>query len=225
MPGLVVVVWHRRTLLREGLALALPRRSPVERAVAAPEPAAIKGLCAEHRAGSCVIDLDDEGVEHWDALANIKGVRGLRLVGIYRSMSLSKARRAFEVGVRAVVGLEEGLDGLVGALRPAALRSTAFGREPEPEPTLADMERAVLRLICEGFTARAAAAQLGLTPSQVDGLKQRVFAKLGVQHQAQAVAVALRYGLLGDPDLEVPERVVEVADGTGTGHRSCPPLT
>jgi DNA-binding CsgD family transcriptional regulator len=55
----------------------------------------------------------------------------------------------------------------------------------------------VLALLSLGLTAPEVAARLGLSERGVAKSKAAVFAKLGVQSQAQAVAAALAQGLLG----------------------------
>lgn len=55
----------------------------------------------------------------------------------------------------------------------------------------------MLELISEGLTTRELSAVLGISVKTVASYKERLFARLGVRSQAQAVAVALRQGLLG----------------------------
>lgn len=196
-----VVVWHRHRLLREGMVLALIGRSVVDHAVAAPRAELLDELCASEHAGTCIVDLNDPSVEQWDALGRLRTIPGVRVVGIHRSLDPATARRALDVGVRSVVGMNEGLDGVISALRPAGWRSASFGAPGTPTPLLNERELAVLRLVSLGLTARAIAERLGLTLSQVDGCKQGAFHKLGVQHQSEAIAAALRHGLLVDAEL------------------------
>jgi DNA-binding CsgD family transcriptional regulator len=54
----------------------------------------------------------------------------------------------------------------------------------------------VLRQIASGLTTQQSAAVLHVSPKTVDNHKQRIFAKLRVQNQAHAVAVAHRAGIL-----------------------------
>lgn len=195
-----VLVWHRWTLVRDGLVVALSRGEPPWAAVAAERADDLPGLCLEVRPSAAVVDLADGSDEQWEALKRMTGRGAPRLVGLYRSLDTETARRAFEFGVRSVVALDEGLDGVVDALTPADWRATSFASLEREEPILDPLERSVLRLVGLGLSTREAAVELALTRGQVDGAKQRAFAKLGVQDQAHALAVALRQGLL-----EVPE--------------------
>jgi DNA-binding CsgD family transcriptional regulator len=88
---------------------------------------------------------------------------------------------------------------------------------PRPQPSLlTERETEVLRLIADGLTTRDVAARLGISPRTVENYKQHMFAKLGVQSRAHAVAVASRGGLLGPlPAAPLPVPVppgVTVAD-------------
>ena len=62
---------------------------------------------------------------------------------------------------------------------------------------LTEQQLRVLALLSLGLTASGVAARLGLSDRAVAKSKMAIFAKLGVQSQAQAVATALAGGLLG----------------------------
>ena len=55
----------------------------------------------------------------------------------------------------------------------------------------------VLALISGGSTTSQIAERLGISAKTVENRRQALFAKLGVQNQSHAVAVAMRTGLLG----------------------------
>ncbi|MEO8336792.1 MAG: response regulator transcription factor [bacterium] len=92
-------------------------------------------------------------------------------------------------------------------VRPAAARVLAQGaRRREEHATdraryerLTDRERAVMRLIAEGYTAPEIGEQLSISPKTVDTYKQRVNDKLGLTHRADYVKLALKLGLLQSP--------------------------
>jgi len=92
-------------------------------------------------------------------------------------------------------------------VRRAAARVLAQGaRRREEHATdraryerLTDRERAVMRLIAEGYTAPEIGEQLSISPKTVDTYKQRVNDKLGLTHRADYVKLALKLGLLQTP--------------------------
>lgn len=87
---------------------------------------------------------------------------------------------------------------------PAAAKVLAQGaRRREEHATdkaryerLTDRERAVMRLIAEGYTAPEIGEQLAISPKTVDTYKQRINDKLGLTHRADYVKLALKLGLL-----------------------------
>lgn len=63
-------------------------------------------------------------------------------------------------------------------------------------PPLTDRERQIIEALGEGLTTRLIARQLGVAEKTVEAHKSRLFAKLGVRNQAQAVQVSRERGLL-----------------------------
>ena len=61
---------------------------------------------------------------------------------------------------------------------------------------LTPREVEILTRIARGFSTREVSEQLGISPRTVENHKRRIFAKLDVQNQAHAVAIATRAGLL-----------------------------
>ncbi|MFZ2119431.1 MAG: LuxR C-terminal-related transcriptional regulator [Pseudonocardiaceae bacterium] len=75
---------------------------------------------------------------------------------------------------------------------------------PDPSnsrPMLSPREVQVMQGIANGLATAQVAMSLGITRKTVENHKQRIFAKLGVQSQAHAVAVAVDSGLLGTVNL------------------------
>jgi DNA-binding NarL/FixJ family response regulator len=62
----------------------------------------------------------------------------------------------------------------------------------ELTPRLVD----VLHLVAEGRTTEDIAAKLGLSPYTVKNYMERIFERLGARDRAEAVAIALRAGIL-----------------------------
>ena len=92
-------------------------------------------------------------------------------------------------------------------VQPSAARVLAQGmRKREEHATdraryerLTERERAVMRLIAEGYTAPEIGEQLTISPKTVDTYKQRINEKLGLTHRADYVKLALKLGLLQTP--------------------------
>ncbi|MBF6619486.1 MAG: response regulator transcription factor [Patulibacter sp.] len=78
----------------------------------------------------------------------------------------------------------------------AVLASEVRGRVNDDVPVLSPREREVLRLIAEGYSGPAIAAELQIGTATVKTHTQNVYDKLGVSERAAAVAVAMRRKLL-----------------------------
>ncbi len=99
-------------------------------------------------------------------------------------------------------------DGTIDALLDAAMAEetpvrhapvVSLLRPTEPaRPMLTPRQLEVVQLIARGLTSHEIAEELGVRPKTVENYKQRVFARLGVQNQAHAVARCARMGLMGD---------------------------
>jgi len=67
---------------------------------------------------------------------------------------------------------------------------------PESPAILTQRETEILSRVADGMSSLQVARSLGISPRTVENHKQRIFAKLGVQSQAHAVAVTLASGEL-----------------------------
>jgi DNA-binding CsgD family transcriptional regulator len=67
---------------------------------------------------------------------------------------------------------------------------------PEPAPSLTPRERQVLGMVAEGLPNKIIAARLGISEHTVKTHLAALFAKLGVNTRAEAVARGARLGLL-----------------------------
>jgi hypothetical protein len=82
----------------------------------------------------------------------------------------------------------------------------------------------VLLLAANGSTNAEIARRLGVTPNSVAEILTVAYRRLGVAGRAQAVAVALRLGLLGLDDIALPDVASRSgrAAGSGAGVPSVP---
>ncbi|WP_052683160.1 helix-turn-helix domain-containing protein [Streptomyces sp. FxanaA7] len=82
----------------------------------------------------------------------------------------------------------------------------------EPRTYLTGREREALLLAANGYTNRAIGRALGVGEETVKTRMQKVLRKLRVNDRAQAVAVALRLGVLSLDEITVPA-------GANSGYR------
>lgn len=88
-------------------------------------------------------------------------------------------------------------------------------RPTNPRYTVTRRQLDILRLIANGHTTTATARRLGISYNTVTSQVASIHRKLRVSDRAQAVAVALRLGLLDMDDVTVP-------DGANSSYRTTP---
>ena len=113
--------------------------------------------------------------------------------------------RLRRTGITTLVPRTSGVPALVDALRGMSSRSGVIDVDPagagrRVRTLLSPREQEVLEWLAAGRTVSEIAAGLGLRPKTVANCKQRLYRKLGVHHQAHAVATALSLGLLVPDD-------------------------
>lgn len=197
-----VVVQHQQRFFRDGLAMVLGAEPDITVVATAAGDRDLLDACRRERPDAVVFELDASA---WDPLGLAGSLRRMmrasRLVATTARADRVLAGQAARAGVWAVVPRDRGVAGILEALRsgerlpPVASLPTNETRAGAP-PKLTPRERQVLALVAAGHTGREIAAALGISAKTVENHKQRAFAKLGVQNQAHAVAVAMRIGLL-----------------------------
>jgi DNA-binding NarL/FixJ family response regulator len=95
---------------------------------------------------------------------------------------------------------EELVDSLRCTSRPEGGDPPVLPDVHTARPLLTRREVQVMQGIAKGLATAQVAVSLGITRKSVENNKQRIFAKLGVQSQAHAVAVAVGSGLLDPAD-------------------------
>jgi DNA-binding NarL/FixJ family response regulator len=112
---------------------------------------------------------------------------------------------AIEAGATGYLLKDTGREDLVRSVRTAArgeavlspsVATRLLGQVRAPSESLSARELEVLRLIAQGSTNREAARSLFISEATVKSHVLHIYAKLGVNDRAAAVAVAFRRGLL-----------------------------
>lgn len=164
--ALRVAVQDRRRLVREGVAALLADQPTVQSV-------------------TCVEALDELS----DAVAQGELDVVVCSAGQDRPVAWSTSSLRLRSFTDATVA-----SGLVAAVSGPLNDQDEPARE-EPSPSrrgsLTQRERQILRRVADGMSSFEVAASLGISARTVQNHKQRIFAKLGVQSQAHAVAVAL----------------------------------
>ena len=159
---------------------------------------------AELHPAIAVLDLQLPGRSGLDIVRDAQRAAPETAIVIYTGKNDSATvREALDAGVRAFVVKEAPLEGLNRALETVA----GGGRYVDPVvsaalllesdgPSLTDRERAVLRLIADGYSYDEAGKELFISPETVRAHVAKSLTKLGARTRTQAVAEALRSGLI-----------------------------
>jgi two-component system uhpT operon response regulator UhpA len=109
-----------------------------------------------------------------------------------------QAQQYEEAGVRGYVLKIDTAQGVLKALKFILLDGDAMYYSPSVEFTyrLSRRERQVLTLFAKGLSARQVAQRLMLAESTIETFSIRIRQKLGAQNIVEAVAIALREGLI-----------------------------
>ncbi|MEW6476190.1 MAG: response regulator transcription factor [Actinomycetota bacterium] len=201
--ALRIAIQDRQRLYREGVALVLANEPDLDVVTTAASAAELLAATAECDVDLVVLELE---VEEWDACRLVAALRkrhpGLAVVGLLPGDDTELPARAYQAGVRSVFSRNAGMRTFLRTVRSlpnpsrAAVPADRVVNLDERRPLLSHREIQVLGEIGAGSTTRLVAEAMGISPKTVENHKQRIFAKLGVQNQAHAVAVAMRQGLL-----------------------------
>ena len=175
--ALRAAVQDRRRLVREGVAALLAAKPTVRSVTCVVTLDQLSGAVARGELDVVVLSDQDDPPQAWSQLP-------LRL---YR---LTDATSACWL-----------VDAVCGYVKPVQViadesMSTPGGSAVLTQGVLTQREREILSRIADGMSSLQVATSLGISPRTVENHKQRIFAKLGVQSQAHAVAVTLASGEL-----------------------------
>ena len=198
------VIQERQRLLREGLALWIAAQPDLELVAAAGTGRDLLVACA---AGPVDFVMFEADAVEWDPVETAREVRrrhpAVRLVGTARDRDAAQAFQAAqaETGPCEVIDRAAGIAEVLAAVRRGerAPIHAPDAAAPDPRALLTDRQLEILVFVGMGLSAREIAARLGISAKTVDNHKQRIYARLGVQSQAHAVAVAMRAGLIPAP--------------------------
>jgi DNA-binding NarL/FixJ family response regulator len=202
-----VVIVDDHAIVRDGLRLMLAAEDDIEVVGEAEDGLAALTLLDELETDIVLIDLRMEG------MGGLETVRALaedhpRISAVVLTMHDDPGllRRAVESGARGYVLKGSGRAAVVAALRSVAAGGSyvdprlagdlvALVADPEPR-VVSDRDLEVLRLLASGVSNRDVAQRLGWTAARLRRRLQGIYAALGASSRSEAVAIALRRGLI-----------------------------
>jgi len=194
-----VAVQQRQRLLREGLKLLLEAEDDIEVTGTAVTSADLLELCEKSTPDVVLAEVDGAEPEVCALASTLRQlVPGVRLIGLYESLTTEQARPIRRAGFLTLLPRADGVKPILGAVRnlPQAVIPLRMAAVPSLD-RLTAREIDVLNLISGGCTSGDVGRELNISRKTVENHKQRIFRKLRVQNQAHAVSVAMRHGLIG----------------------------
>ena len=191
-------------VVRQGIRAVLEREIvPVEvTGVATPEAA-----LGEDREGGLphvvIVDPRGAGAEVATLVAELNGELGSAIVLFTSNGGARLLSEALKAGVKGYVRKDSPPEDLVRAIRAA--QSGEFYVDPalsstivleEGDRTLTARQREILQMLADGMQTEAVARKLGLSTETVRTHTKRILAKLHADTRTQAVAIAIRNGLI-----------------------------
>jgi DNA-binding NarL/FixJ family response regulator len=210
-----VIVADDQTAVREGLVIMLDLLDDVEVVGQAADGDEAVRLVGERAPDVVLMDLRMPRCDGVEATARVRAAHPATRVVVLTTYSDDEdILAALRAGAIGYLTKDAGRMQIAAAVRAAAagqsvmseevqrkLLAAAAGPPSAPaEPDLPDglttREVEVLRLIAEGLANREIAARLFVTEATVKSHINRLFAKTGVSHRAQAVQYAYQHRLI-----------------------------
>src|SRR3954454_24752816 len=191
-------------VVRQGIRALLEREiDPVEVTDAATPAAAFTAADDSGSPHVVIVDPRGAGAEVGALVADLNRELGSAIVVFTSDGGARLLSEALKAGVKGYVRKDSPPEDLVRAIRAAhsgdfyvdpALSSTIVLEEGDR--TLTARQREILQMLADGMQTEAVARRLGLSTEPVRTHTKRILAKLHADTRTQAVAIAIRNGLI-----------------------------
>jgi two-component system nitrate/nitrite response regulator NarL len=195
-----IAISSDRRLFRDSLASSLERQPRLEVVGHVAGADALLALCEVSRPDVLVFDVGTDVAASLGVLERFhRRCVEVRTVVVYDRLSDADVARAWRAGADTLVPATRALDALVLVLH-------RFGHRAGEEDSLSDQEYRIMALVTAGHTAGRIADLMHLTPAAVESAKRRIYLKLDVGCQSQAVARVVSLGILDHDREPAPHR-------------------
>ena len=212
MPPIRALIVDDHPVTREGLRTALELSDDVVVVVgeAASGEEALSRV-AELTPDVVFMDVRMPGIDGIEATRRIRQASPeTKVILITIDESRGAVSEAIQAGVSGYLLKDASADALVDAAQKAVeggavihpqltrtfIEEVHLTESPAEQAPLSKREREILQKIANGATTKEVANDLGISPHTVKTHLERIFEKLGANDRAQAVAIAIRTGLV-----------------------------
>jgi DNA-binding NarL/FixJ family response regulator len=190
-------------VVRQGIRALLEREIDSVVVTDAATPAAAFGAAHADSPDVVIVDPRGAGIEVGSLVADLNRELGSAIVVFTGNGGARLLSESLKAGVKGYVRKDSPPEDLVRAIRAA--QSGEFYVDPalsstivleEGDRTLTARQREILQMLADGMQTEAVAKRLGLSTETVRTHTKRILAKLHADTRTQAVAIAIRNGLI-----------------------------
>jgi DNA-binding NarL/FixJ family response regulator len=190
-------------VVRQGIRALLEREIDSVVVTDAATPAAALGATREDSPDVVIVDPRGAGLEVGSLVQDLNRELGSAIVVFTSNGGARLLSESLKAGVKGYVRKDSPPEDLVRAIRAA--QSGEFYVDPalsstivleEGDRTLTARQREILQMLADGMQTEAVAKRLGLSTETVRTHTKRILAKLHADTRTQAVAIAIRNGLI-----------------------------
>ena len=208
-PPIRVMLVDDHTMVRRGLATFLMVYDDLELAGEAAGGQDALQLCAEVLPDVVLMDMV---MPDMDGVTTTRAIRQrfpkVQVIALTSFKEEGLVQNALQAGAIGYLLKDVSADELAQAIRaahagratysPEAVQALARSANEPPTPghDLTERERAVLALMVEGLNNTQIASRLVVSPSTIKSHVSHILAKLGVASRTEAVALAVRHGII-----------------------------
>jgi DNA-binding NarL/FixJ family response regulator len=190
-------------VVRQGIRALLERELDAVVVSDAATPAAAIGAAGGDSPDVVIVDPRGAGLEVGSLVESLSRELGSAIVVFTSNGGARLLSESLKAGVKGYVRKDSPPEDLVRAIRAA--QSGEFYVDPalsstivleEGDRTLTARQREILQMLADGMQTEAVAKRLGLSTETVRTHTKRILAKLHADTRTQAVAIAIRNGLI-----------------------------
>jgi DNA-binding NarL/FixJ family response regulator len=190
-------------VVRQGIRALLEREIDSVVVTDAATPAAALGAARDDSPDVVIVDPRGAGLEVGSLVQDLNRELGSAIVVFTSNGGARLLSESLKAGVKGYVRKDSPPEDLVRAIRAA--QSGEFYVDPalsstivleEGDRTLTARQREILQMLADGMQTEAVAKRLGLSTETVRTHTKRILAKLHADTRTQAVAIAIRNGLI-----------------------------